>query len=116
MGFTWISRWTAQSANLHVDSQDNVLVADEFNNRVQVIDKDGNFITKFYGSMLGHPIDVAVDSTGQVYVSNENNGHILIYALAVTTPTIPELIDIINGMGIKSCDYSFSIRTIITGD
>ena len=52
--------------------------------------------------MLGHPIDVAVDSTGQVYVSNENNGHILIYALAVTTPTIPELIDTTNGMGIKS--------------
>jgi hypothetical protein len=52
--------------------------------------------------MLLHPIDVAVDSTGQVYVSNENTGHILIYALAVTTPTIPELIDIVNGMGIKS--------------
>jgi DNA-binding beta-propeller fold protein YncE len=91
-----------QPKGLHIDSQDNVFVADEFNDRVQVFDKDGNFITKFNGNMLGHPIDVAVDSTGQVYVSNENTGDILIYALAVTAPTIPELIDIINGMGIKS--------------
>jgi DNA-binding beta-propeller fold protein YncE len=91
-----------QPKGLHVDSQDHVFVADEFNDRVQKFDKDGNFITKFDGTMLGHPIDVAVDSTGQVYVSNENSGDILIYALAVTTPTIPQLIDIINEMGIKS--------------
>ena len=91
-----------QPKGLHVDSDDNTFVADEFNDRVQKFDKDGNFLTKFDGSMLGHPIDVAVDSTGKVYVSDENNGQILIYELAISTPTIPELIDIINGMGITS--------------
>jgi hypothetical protein len=78
------------------------LVADEFNNRVQKFDKDGIFVTKSDGSMLGHPIDVAVDSMNRVFVSDENNGQILIYNLAVPTPTIPELIDIINGLGLTS--------------
>jgi DNA-binding beta-propeller fold protein YncE len=97
-----------QPKGLHVDSHDNVFVADEFNDRVQKFDKDGNFITKFDGSMLGHPIDVAVDSTDKVYVSDENNDQILIYELATTTPTIPELIDIINGMGIKTSNALIS--------
>ena len=104
---SWGSLGTAdgqfnQPKGLHVDTENNVFVADQFNNRVQKFDKDGNFITKFDGSMLGHPIDVAVDSMGKVYVSDENNDQILIYELAITTPTIPELIDIINGMGITS--------------
>lgn len=90
-----------QPKGLPVDSQDGVFVADEFNNRVQKFDKDGNFITKFDG-MLGHPIDVAVDSMNRVFVSDENNNQILIYELAVPTPTIPELIDIINGLGLTS--------------
>lgn len=90
-----------QPKGLHVDSHDNVFVTDEFNNRVQRFDKDGNFITKFDG-MLGHPIDVAVDSMNRVFVSDENNNQILIYQLAVTTPTIPELIDMITGLGLQS--------------
>jgi DNA-binding beta-propeller fold protein YncE len=86
-----------QPKGLHVDSQDNVFVADEHNNRVQVFDKDGNFITKF-DVTNGHPIDVGTDSVGRVFVSTVGN-RILIYAMI---PTIPELIDIINGLGLTS--------------
>jgi tripartite motif-containing protein 71 len=70
-----------QPKGLTLDDNDNVYVADEFNNRIQKFDSDGNFITQFGQDRLNHPIDVAVDSQGRVYASDFDE--ILIY-----TPTL----------------------------
>ena len=72
-----------------MDQNNNVFVADEFNNRIQKFDSNGNFITEFGQDRLGHPIDVAIDSQARVYASDENNDQILIYALANQIPTPP---------------------------
>jgi tripartite motif-containing protein 71 len=66
---------------LTLDENDNVYVADEFNNRIQKFDSNGNFITEFGQDRLNHPIDVAVDSQGRVYASDFDE--ILVY-----TPTL----------------------------
>jgi tripartite motif-containing protein 71 len=65
---------------LTLDESNNVYVADEFNDRIQKFDSDGNFITEFGQDRLGRPIDVAVDSKGLVYASDEAFSQILIYA------------------------------------
>jgi len=59
-----------QPKGLTLDEDNNVYVADEFNNRIQKFDSDGNFITEFGQDRLNHPIDVAVDSQGRVYASD----------------------------------------------
>ena len=66
-----------QPKGLTLDANDDVYVADEFNNRIQKFDSDGNFITEFGQDRLFHPIDVAVDSQGRVYASDFDE--ILIY-------------------------------------
>jgi tripartite motif-containing protein 71 len=63
---------------LTLDENDNVYVADEFNNRIQKFDSN---ITEFGQDRLNHPIDVAVDSQGRVYASDFDE--ILVY-----TPTL----------------------------
>jgi sugar lactone lactonase YvrE len=68
---------------LTLDEGNNVYVADEFNNRIQKFDSNGNFITEFGQDRLGRPIDVAVDSQGIVYASDEAFSQILIYAPVV---------------------------------
>lgn len=67
-----------QPKGLTLDEANNVYVADEFNNRIQKFDSDGNFITEFGQDRLNHPIDVAIDSQGRVYASDLDE--ILIYA------------------------------------
>ena len=66
-----------QPKGLTIDEDNNVYVADEFNNRIQKFDSNGNFITEFGQDRLSHPIDVAVDSQGRVYASDFDE--ILIY-------------------------------------
>jgi tripartite motif-containing protein 71 len=66
-----------QPKGLTLDENNNVYVADEFNNRIQKFDSNGNFITEFGQDRLNHPIDVAVDSQGRVYTSDLDE--ILIY-------------------------------------
>lgn len=52
-------------------------MADEFNDRIQKVNSNGNLVTVFGQDRLGHPIDIASDSQARVYVSDENNGQIL---------------------------------------
>jgi tripartite motif-containing protein 71 len=59
-----------QPKGLTIDEDNNVYVADEFNNRIQKFDSNDNFITEFGQDRLDHPIDVAVDSQGRVYASD----------------------------------------------
>jgi hypothetical protein len=73
-----------------------VYVADEFNNRIQKFDSNGNFITEFDQDKLSHLIDVVIDSRARVYASDENNAQISIYELAV--PPLQKLIDDVNAL------------------
>ena len=68
-----------------VDGSGNVYVADLFNNRVQKFDSQGNFITYIgasapsYSSANGSfnsPYGVAVDGSGNVYVSDTQNNRV----------------------------------------
>ena len=76
-----------QPKGLTVDQNNNVYVADEFNNRIQKFDSNGNFKAEFGQDGLNHPIDVAVDSQGHVYASDFDE--ILIYALSDQIPPNP---------------------------
>ena len=70
-----------------VDESDNVYVADTANNRVQVFDASGSFITK-WGSFgdgdgqLFDPQGVAVDESGNVYVADSGNDRIQVFDLS----------------------------------
>ena len=59
-----------QPKGLTIDEDNNVYVADEFNNRIQKFDSNGNFITEFGQDRLRSSNNVAVDSQGRVYASD----------------------------------------------
>jgi sugar lactone lactonase YvrE len=72
-----------------VDASDRVYVADAWNQRVQVFDSAGAYLTTIGGSwgsnsgQLREPKGVALDSQGNVYVSDSRNGRIQKFALGV---------------------------------
>ena len=52
-----------------VDRSDRVLVADRENNRVQVFERDGTYITQWCDFF--HPMDLFEDSAGNMYVTDQ---------------------------------------------
>ncbi len=67
---------------LAVDDDDNLYVADNYNHRIQKFSSSGAFITKWGlpdsndaspGGYFENPTEVAVDSSGNVYVADNNN-------------------------------------------
>jgi DNA-binding beta-propeller fold protein YncE len=52
-----------------VDSNGRVLVADRENDRIQVLDQGGEYLDEWGG--LYHPMDLASDSEGNVYVTEQ---------------------------------------------
>lgn len=58
-----------------VDSDGNVYVTDTFNDRVEIFDADGNFVSQFgrhcdgYGC-FAHPKGIALDSDGHIWVAD----------------------------------------------
>jgi WD40 repeat protein/sugar lactone lactonase YvrE len=67
-----------------IGPDNNVYVADELNNRVQVIDQQGSFIRSFgsFGSgsdQFDHPNGIAINSEGKIFVSDYNNQRIQIF-------------------------------------
>ena len=67
-----------------VDSKDNMLVADQGNDRIQVFDSNGKFLFAFgsYGTREGqfnYPHGVAVDSKGNILVADTFNNRIQVF-------------------------------------
>ncbi len=92
----------SSQAGIAVDGVGNVYFADRCNNRVRKVGTDGiistvagNGIAGFSGdggpavtASLDGPSGVAVSSTGEVYISDTNNGRIrVVEALAAPVPT-----------------------------
>lgn len=87
--------------DLDVDTSGNLYVVDEWNNRVQVFDPSGRYLTTIggiwgqnTGEMVG-PAGVAVAADGTVYVSDRDNQRIQVF-----TPGYPGWVQAnINGFG-----------------
>jgi DNA-binding beta-propeller fold protein YncE len=54
--------------DIAIDAQGRLYVADRGNQRVQVLDADGNFITRW--TQFGKPSAIAIDSKGNIYVAD----------------------------------------------
>jgi DNA-binding beta-propeller fold protein YncE len=83
----------AKPTNVAVDPDGNVYVSDTINNRIQIFDADGKFISMFgkAGDGVGYfarPKGVAVDADGHIWVADaaqnriqifDRDGHVLAY-------------------------------------
>lgn len=66
--------------DIHVDRQGRVLVIDAGNNRLQILDRDLNFLGQLAGPVYGlkEPKYMTVDEAGLVYISDQYNNRILV--------------------------------------
>jgi DNA-binding beta-propeller fold protein YncE len=70
--------------NVAVDSQGNVYVTDTLNNRVEIFDADGNFISEFGkpGDGPGHfarPKGIVLDCDGHIWVADEVQSRVQVF-------------------------------------
>ena len=70
---------------LAIDSSGNILVVDTKNNRVQVFNSDGIYISQFgnQGSIserLQDPVGIAIDSDGNVYVGDGRDSDLHVFS------------------------------------
>ena len=59
------------------NSNGNLFVADQGNNRIWIFDSSGAFLGKIADSALNGPCGLALTSTGDLYVRNANDGKVL---------------------------------------
>ena len=76
-------------SDIAVDADGNIFVADRGNHRIQVLTRDGDFITSFgeEGSGDGqfrNPIGIDLDSSGNVYVTDLSNNRVQKFRPAVS--------------------------------
>jgi hypothetical protein len=93
--------WHLHPLAVAVDNAGRVYVVDEWNNRVQVFDSTGAYLTTIGGSWGAHtgelrgPSGIAIDSAGNVYVTDRDNHRIQKFA-----PGVPGWKQVnINGFG-----------------
>ncbi len=70
--------------NVAVDKDGNVCVTDTLNNRVEIFDADGNFISEFgkSGDGPGHfarPKGIAIDGDGHIWVTDEVQSRVQVF-------------------------------------
>jgi len=96
-GYVFVTKWGTPGSGLGqfneptsvaVDKNGNVYVADTNNNRIQKFDSNGTYLTQWgsngtdpalfeHARSPMHPYGVAVDSSGNVYVSDTGNDRVL---------------------------------------
>lgn len=54
--------------DIAIDAEGRLYIADRGNQRVQVLDRDGNFITRW--TQFGKPSAIAIDNNGHIYVAD----------------------------------------------
>jgi DNA-binding beta-propeller fold protein YncE len=72
------------ASNVAVDSDNNVYVTDTMNNRVEIFDADGNFISQFgkHGDGPGYfarPKGIAVDCDGHIWVADQYQDRVQVF-------------------------------------
>ncbi|MGC4072094.1 MAG: Ig-like domain-containing protein [Nibricoccus sp.] len=77
---------------LTCDAAGNVYMADNDTRTVIRISADGSTVTTISGSGLSNPYDVAIDSTGRLYVTDTNMGAVLLIDLAKLKDTAGNLL------------------------
>ena len=92
-----------------LDSAGNIYVADNGNDRIQILDSDGNFLSKFGTTGTGDgqfddPYDVALDSVGNIYVLDNGNIRVQKFTPFLAVPSIaaPVITSPTNGAMIDS--------------
>ena len=68
-----------------VTNKDEIVVADEYNNRVQVFDSNGTFLRSFgdvgeNAGQFNHPDGVAIDKDGNIFVADRDNHRVQIFS------------------------------------
>lgn len=78
---------------LAVDTQGRIYVSDSNNGRVQVFDKDGNFIAQIGRGMgkgdLAMPRGIAIDDSGHLFVVDTTGQSVKVYDTSGTPPNSP---------------------------
>jgi DNA-binding beta-propeller fold protein YncE len=69
------------------DSAGNVYVADYSNNRIEKFNSKGEFLKEFGKPKLNRPMDVAIDSKGNFWVTQETDTE-SIHKVVSSTPTV----------------------------
>lgn len=64
--------------SVFVDPRGRVFVADRDNQRIEIFDPQGNYLTEWGGLM--YPCDMWIDAQGTVYVDEGSNGRISIFS------------------------------------
>lgn len=57
---------------LAMDSQGRLFVGDRYNNRIQILDQDGNFIAAW--TQFGRPSGIFIDENDMIYVADSESG------------------------------------------
>lgn len=66
------------ASDLFIDDHDNIYIADTTNNRILMLDKDGNYLKEFTnGGTLSGPKSVYVTDNGDLFVSDTKNEQIV---------------------------------------